>query len=100
MLFYYKKSSIGLMFIIGVNKEQKDWSGFRDFIEIMMYKYKLKTIIMYKCTFYKESDTIPNIDFEVIENEWKFNLDLERKSKEFNFKGMRKIDGLKKSLKY
>lgn len=93
MLFYYKKPSIGLMIITRTNISVKDWSEFREFLEIYMYIYKLKLGIMYKCVYDKRSDVIPNINFEIIEKEWKFNSTLDRKSKKFNFKGMRTVKG-------
>ncbi len=69
MFFYYKKPSIGLLFVIRTDTIIKEWCKFRNFLKTMMYKYKLKFGIIYKLIFNKKSDIIPNLDFEIIEKE-------------------------------
>ncbi len=65
--FCYKKSSIGLLFVIRTNKNIKDWNRFRKYLKIMTDKYKLKYGIIYKSIFDRKSDIIPDLDFEIIE---------------------------------
>ena len=48
---------------------------------------------MYKCVFDSKYNDIPNIDFEIFEKIWKYNLQMERKAKKFKFQGMRKVKG-------
>ena len=91
--FGSKKLSIGLIFVIRTNTNIKDWSEFRNFLKIMMYKYQLQYGIMYKSIFNKKSDCIPDLDFEIIEKEWEFDLKLEKESNKNNLKGMRIVKG-------
>jgi len=89
MFFSYKKLSYGVLIITGTNSSMKDYTGFKEFLELMIYKYKLRRGIMYKFLFDKESDNIPKIDFEIIEKEWKFNPKLDRMARKYKFEGMK-----------
>jgi len=93
IFFYYKKPSQGLLFITRTNLARKDWTSFQEFLELMKYKYKLRTTIMYKFLFENESDVIPKVDFELFEEEWKFNPKLDRMARKYKLEGMRKIKG-------
>jgi hypothetical protein len=46
---------------------------------------------MYTLVFNNPSDKNPEVDFEIFEREWKFDLKLDRLTRKTNFKGMRKI---------
>ncbi|MFX1296918.1 MAG: hypothetical protein ACFFD2_18930 [Promethearchaeota archaeon] len=93
MFFYYKKPSQGLLFITRTNLTRKDWISFQEFLKLMKYKYKLRTTIMYKFLFENESDVIPKLDFEIFEEEWKFNPKLDRMARKYKPVGMRKVKG-------
>jgi len=93
LFFYYKKPSQGLLFITRTNLTRKDWTSFQEFLELMMYKYKLRTMIMYKFLFENESEVIPKVDFEIFVEEWKFNPKLDRMARKYKLEGMRKIKG-------
>ena len=91
--FYYKKPSLGLLFITRTNLTRKEWTSFQEFLKLMKYKYKLRTTIMYKFLFENESDAIPKVDFEIFEEEWKFNPKLDRMARKYKLERMRIIKG-------
>ena len=89
--FYYKKPSLGLLFITRTNLARKDWTSVQEYLELMIYKFKLRTTIMYKFLFDNESDVIPKINFKLYEEEWKFNPKLDMMARKYKLEGMRKI---------
>ena len=91
LFLYYRKPKKGLLFVIKAGSKTSTWTQFREYLKLMKYKYKLKLAIMYKLVFNNQSDIIPEVDFEILEEGWKFNPKLDRIVRKEKFTGMRKI---------
>ena len=83
---YYKREKSGVLFVIRKNDNKKEWLDFENFLEVMMYKYRLDTGLMIMILFNGQRDVL---DFKLFEHQWKFNVKKERMLKKFSFKGMK-----------
>jgi hypothetical protein len=88
---YYTEFKTGVLFAIRTNINNNKWNKFHSFLDLMMYKYKLDRGIIFKITFNEKR--VLGIDFELIEEKWKFDDRKNKKVKDLNLNGMIMIKG-------
>lgn len=90
MFFKYKKEKMGIMFVIRTDPMKGSWDKFIEFSKLMKYKFKHDLGVMIMGVF---DGTVEKWDFNIIQQEWKFDPIMYRRTKKEKFKGMRTIKG-------